>query len=154
MRIWRGWHRGSKPPSPKSHSAAARNSAASRRCSRWPACIFGERCDFAVFEAGIGGRYDPVRLVGALVTCVTSVDYEHVELLGNSLELIVSDKSDACAPAAPSSTARIAGSLRPHLLEYNRNRQVASLFVRDQIGNQERSRLGDRAAVRFPVRQS
>ena len=54
-------------------------------------------CDFAVFEAGIGGRYDPVRLVGAHQTCVTSVDYEHVELLGNSLELIVSDKSDACA---------------------------------------------------------
>ena len=37
------------------------------------------------------------RLVGARVTCVTSVDYEHVELLGHSLELIVSDKSDACA---------------------------------------------------------
>ena len=30
-------------------------------------------CDFAVFEAGIGGRYDPVRLVGAHETCVTSV---------------------------------------------------------------------------------
>ena len=63
------------------------------------ACLYFQesRCDFAVFEAGIGGRYDPVRLVGALCTCVTSVDYEHVELLGHSLELIVSDKSDACA---------------------------------------------------------
>jgi dihydrofolate synthase/folylpolyglutamate synthase len=51
------------------------------------ACLyFQEReCDFAVFEAGIGGRYDPVRLVGTPFTCVTSVDYEHVELLGNSL---------------------------------------------------------------------
>ena len=63
------------------------------------ACLYFQEseCDFAVFEAGIGGRYDPVRLVGALCTCVTSVDYEHVELLGHSLELIVSDKSDACA---------------------------------------------------------
>ena len=50
-----------------------------------------------MFEAGIGGRYDVMRLVGALVTCVTSVDYEHVELLGHSLRLIASDKSDACA---------------------------------------------------------
>ena len=50
-----------------------------------------------MFEAGIGGRYDPVRLVGALQTAVTSVDLEHVELLGHSLELIISDKSDACA---------------------------------------------------------
>jgi dihydrofolate synthase/folylpolyglutamate synthase len=30
-------------------------------------------CDFAVFEAGIGGRYDPVRLVGAHETCVTAL---------------------------------------------------------------------------------
>src|SRR5258708_6487189 len=37
-------------------------------------------CEFFVFEAGIGGRYDPVRLVGARETCLASVDYEHVDL--------------------------------------------------------------------------
>src|ERR1700721_1889405 len=63
------------------------------------ACLYFQEsdCEFMVFEAGIGGRYDPVRLLGSHVTTVTSVDYEHVELLGHSLELIVSDKSDACA---------------------------------------------------------
>ena len=77
-------------------------------------------CDFAVFEAGIGGRYDPVRLVGARETCVTSVDYEHVELLGNSLELIVSDKSDACAAGGTIVYGENCRGLRPHLVEYNR----------------------------------
>ncbi len=100
------------------------------------ACLhFSERqCDFAVFEAGIGGRYDPVRLVGALVTCVTSVDYEHVELLGNSLELIASDKSDACAAGGTIVYGENCRSLRPHLTEYNRTSGIASLFVRDEIG--------------------
>jgi dihydrofolate synthase / folylpolyglutamate synthase len=100
------------------------------------ACLhFSERqCDFAVFEAGIGGRYDPVRLVGALATCVTSVDYEHVELLGNSLELIASDKSDAGAPGGTIVYGENCRSLRPHLAEYNRTRGIASLFVRDEIG--------------------
>ena len=81
------------------------------------ACLyFQERhCDFAVFEAGIGGRYDPVRLVGARVTCVTSVDYEHVELLGNTLELIASDKSDACASGGTIVYGENCRSLRPHL---------------------------------------
>jgi dihydrofolate synthase / folylpolyglutamate synthase len=91
-------------------------------------------CDFAVFEAGIGGRYDPVRLVGALFTCVTSVDYEHVELLGHSLELIVSDKSDACAAGGSIVYGENCRKLRPHLLEYNRDREVAALFVRDHVG--------------------
>ena len=100
------------------------------------ACLhFQEReCDFAVFEAGIGGRYDPVRLVGARFTSVTSVDYEHVELLGNSLELIASDKSDACASGGTVIYGENCRKLRPHLVEYNRHREVASLFVRDNIG--------------------
>jgi dihydrofolate synthase / folylpolyglutamate synthase len=100
------------------------------------ACLyFQERnCDFAVFEAGIGGRYDPVRLVGARVTCVTSVDYEHVELLGNSLELIASDKSDACASKGTIVYGENCRNLRPHLIEYNRYRKITSLFVRDEIG--------------------
>jgi dihydrofolate synthase / folylpolyglutamate synthase len=100
------------------------------------ACLhFQERqCDFAVFEAGIGGRYDPVRLVGALVTCVSSVDYEHIELLGNSLELIVADKSDACASGGTIVYGENCAGLRPHLTEYNRYRGVTTLFVRDQIG--------------------
>jgi dihydrofolate synthase/folylpolyglutamate synthase len=90
-------------------------------------------CEFAVFEAGIGGRYDPVRLVGSPVTCVTSVDYEHVELLGHSLQLIVSDKSDACASGGTIVYGENCRSLRPHIVEYNRNRGIASRFVRDEI---------------------
>ena len=100
------------------------------------ACLyFQERnCEFAVFEAGIGGRYDPVRLVGSMTACVTSVDYEHVDLLGNSLPLIVSDKSDACANGGTIIYGENCRRLRPHILEHNRNRAVASLFVRDEIG--------------------
>jgi len=99
------------------------------------ACVYFEesQCAFAVFEAGIGGRYDPVRLVGALVTSVTSVDYEHVELLGDSLELIASDKSDACASGGTVVYGENCRSLKPHLVEYNRHRGITSLFVRDQI---------------------
>lgn len=100
------------------------------------ACLYfqDEQCDLTVFEAGIGGRYDPVRLVGALFTGVTSVDYEHVELLGHRLELIVSDKSDACASGGTIVYGENCKALRPHILEYNRYRAVNSLFVRDEIG--------------------
>ncbi len=99
------------------------------------ACLFFQEseCEFAVFEAGIGGRYDPVRLVASPVTGVTSVDSEHVELLGNSLALIVSDKSDACACDGTIVYGENCGGLRPHILEYNRNRRVASRFVGEEV---------------------
>jgi len=90
-------------------------------------------CDFMVFEAGIGGRYDPVRLVGARAACVTSVDYEHVELLGHSLALIASDKSDACAAGGTVIYGENCQPLRPHLIEFNRAAERTSLFVGDEI---------------------
>ena len=108
-------------------------------------------CDFAVFEAGIGGRYDVTRLIGALVTCVTSVDYEHVELLGHSRELIASDKSDACAAGGTIVYGENCRGLRPHLIEYNRHRDVTSRFVRDeiQIGGEAATALRQHFDFRF-----
>jgi dihydrofolate synthase/folylpolyglutamate synthase len=117
------------------------------------ACLYFQEseCDFAVFEAGIGGRYDPVRLIGAPCTCVTSVDYEHVELLGHSLQLIVSDKSDACASGGAIVYGDNCRNLRPHIIEYNRHREITTLFVRDQIvvGNEAVSTTGQRFDLRF-----
>lgn len=108
-------------------------------------------CDFAVFEAGIGGRYDPVRLIGASETCVTSVDYEHVELLGNTLELIASDKSDACAAGGSIVYGENCRALREHLVEYNRWRGCTPLFVRDdiRIDNEVTAAPGQRFDFRF-----
>ncbi len=121
------------------------------------ACLyFQERnCGFAVFEAGIGGRYDPVRLVGAQLTCVTSVDYEHVELLGNSLQLIASDKSDACASGGTIVYGENCRNLRPHLIEYNRNRAIASRFVRAEIGisGESLSTAGQRFDFQFEAHE-
>jgi dihydrofolate synthase/folylpolyglutamate synthase len=121
------------------------------------ACLhFQEQaCDFAVFEAGIGGRYDPARLIGAFATCVTSVDYEHVELLGNTLELIASDKSDACAAGGTVVYGENCRRLRPHLIEYNRYRGVTSLFVGDEItlGGESVSTTGQRFDFAFGVGQ-
>jgi dihydrofolate synthase/folylpolyglutamate synthase len=108
-------------------------------------------CAFQVFEAGIGGRYDPVRLLDSRLACVTSVDYEHVELLGRSLELIVSDKSDACASGGTIIYGENCRELRPHILEYNRSRVVQSLFVRDEIeiGGEAASATGEKFDLAF-----
>lgn len=57
-----------------------------------------EKPDAIVWEAGIGGRYDPVRTVQASVSVLTSIELEHTELLGATEELIAYDKTDAVAP--------------------------------------------------------
>lgn len=55
------------------------------------------QCRWLVLEAGIGGRYDPVRLARAPVSALVSLDLEHTELLGKTLVEIAFDKLDATA---------------------------------------------------------
>jgi dihydrofolate synthase / folylpolyglutamate synthase len=69
--------------------------------------------DAIVWEAGIGGRYDPVRAVCALVSTLTSIELEHTDILGSTEELIAYDKVDALAPGgtvvlSPSINAKLA----------------------------------------------
>ena len=95
--IWRGCY-ADRSAIAEIRNSGMNSSARLRRCSRWRACIFRNgnaisRCSRPA-SADVTIRY--VWSVRALPAS-TSVDYEHVELLGDSLELIVSDKSDACA---------------------------------------------------------
>lgn len=58
------------------------------------------RCAHTVWEAGIGGRLDPVRLIEAQRVALTALDLEHTELLGATLEEIARDKIDAAPRGA------------------------------------------------------
>lgn len=53
-----------------------------------------------IWEAGIGGRLDPVRLIQAKHLALTSLDLEHTALLGSTREAIGLDKLGAAPPGA------------------------------------------------------
>jgi dihydrofolate synthase / folylpolyglutamate synthase len=57
-----------------------------------------EKPDAIVWEAGIGGRYDPVRTVKSRLGVLTGLELEHTQILGATEELIAYDKIDAVAP--------------------------------------------------------
>jgi dihydrofolate synthase/folylpolyglutamate synthase len=53
------------------------------------------RCAHTVWEAGIGGRLDPVSLIAAQRLALTALDQEHTQILGDTLEAIARDKIGA-----------------------------------------------------------
>lgn len=57
-------------------------------------------CVFTVWEAGIGGRLDPVRLLMARRVALTALDFEHTALLGDTLEAIALEKAAAAPDGA------------------------------------------------------
>jgi len=61
--------------------------------------------DWAVIEAGLGGDLDATNLVFPQVTVITNIDYDHTEVLGESLAAIASAKAGIIKPAVPLITA-------------------------------------------------
>lgn len=56
--------------------------------------VFQEKApDYAIIEAGMGGRFDSTNVIAPEIAIITSIAMEHVNFLGNSLERIASHKS-------------------------------------------------------------
>ncbi len=58
------------------------------------------KCAYTVWEAGLGGRLDPVRLIEARRLALTSLDLEHTAVLGDTMEAIAREKIDAATGGA------------------------------------------------------
>ena len=55
----------------------------------------------AVVEVGIGGRLDATNIVEPLVTVITSISFDHMALLGNTLGAIAREKAGIVKPGVP-----------------------------------------------------
>lgn len=65
-------------------------------------CYFAEqRVDFAVIEVGIGGRLDATNIVKPVLAVITSVDLDHMQHLGKTLEQIAYEKAGIIKPGVP-----------------------------------------------------
>ncbi len=52
-----------------------------------------ERVDYAVIETGLGGRLDSTNIINPELSVITSIDYDHCEYLGNTIEEITKEKA-------------------------------------------------------------
>jgi len=57
--------------------------------------------DAAVFEVGLGGRLDATNIVTPNVSIITSLSYDHMAVLGNTLTLIAGEKAGIIKPGIP-----------------------------------------------------
>jgi dihydrofolate synthase/folylpolyglutamate synthase len=60
-----------------------------------------ERVDVAVIEVGVGGRLDGTNVIIPKVAAITSVGYDHTEILGESIEAIAAEKAGIAKPKVP-----------------------------------------------------
>ena len=60
-----------------------------------------QKVDAAVIEVGLGGRLDATNVVTPRVSVITSLSYDHMAVLGNTLTLIAGEKAGIIKPGIP-----------------------------------------------------
>lgn len=72
--------------------------------------FYEQQVDVVVMEVGLGGRLDATNVLDrALVSIITSIDWDHWQNLGNSLEAIATEKAGILKPHCPA----VVGQLPP-----------------------------------------
>ena len=71
-----------------------------------------KRVDFGVIEVGLGGRLDATNIITPLVSVITNIGYEHVNILGPTLEDIAFEKAGIIKENVPI----ITGEINPNVL--------------------------------------
>lgn len=60
-----------------------------------------QKVDIAIIEVGLGGRLDATNTVKPLVSVITSLSYDHMNILGDTIEKIAGEKGGIIKPDIP-----------------------------------------------------
>jgi dihydrofolate synthase/folylpolyglutamate synthase len=60
-----------------------------------------EKVDIAVIEVGLGGRLDSTNVITPLLSVITNIGWDHMNMLGDTLQLIAGEKAGIIKPNVP-----------------------------------------------------
>ncbi|MGC4233764.1 MAG: folylpolyglutamate synthase/dihydrofolate synthase family protein [Niabella sp.] len=60
-----------------------------------------EGADIAIIETGLGGRLDSTNIINPVLSVITNIGWDHVQILGDTLEKIAAEKAGIIKPQVP-----------------------------------------------------
>jgi dihydrofolate synthase/folylpolyglutamate synthase len=64
-------------------------------------CFKNAKTDYAVYEVGLGGRLDATNVIRPCCSCITQIELEHTEFLGDTVEKIAAEKGGIIKEKTP-----------------------------------------------------
>lgn len=52
-----------------------------------------QKTDINIIEVGLGGRLDSTNIITPILSVITNIDFDHMQILGNTIEAIASEKA-------------------------------------------------------------
>jgi dihydrofolate synthase / folylpolyglutamate synthase len=91
-----------------------------------------ENVDIAVIEVGLGGRLDSTNVINPVVSVITSIGWDHKELLGNTLPEIAREKAGIIKDQTPVVISERQESVEKVFITKAREHQAPLVFASDR----------------------
>ena len=101
-----------------------------------------EKVDIAIIETGLGGRLDSTNIINPLLSIITNIGYDHVNLLGDSLEEIAFEKAGIIKENTPVLIGKKQEEI-DHVFKKQANKKNASLTYAKKFDNQFSEEIPD-----------
>ena len=116
------------------------------------ACLYfaGKGCEYSVMEVGMGGRLDSTNVLPSSVSVIAAIGMDHMQSLGNTLELIASEKAGIMKPGRPAVVMQAEESVM-RVFRKSAESAGADLYVADEPALISQSEGGSLFACKLPV---
>lgn len=94
-------------------------------------CFKNAGVDYAVIEVGLGGRLDATNVISPVCCCITPIEKEHTEYLGDTEELIAKEKGGIIKENVPVLISAQKDSVRKVFEEIAETRNSPVTFIGD-----------------------
>jgi len=107
-----------------------------------------EKIDIAIIEVGLGGRLDSTNIITPLISVITNIGKDHVQLLGNTLEAIANEKAGIIKKDIPVVIGEYIAETKPIFLAkanemeseiYFASETISDVYPSDLKGNYQNS---------------
>jgi len=95
-----------------------------------------EKVDVAVIETGLGGRLDSTNVIEPVLSIITNISYDHVQILGNTLEKIASEKAGIIKKNTPVVIGKTQAETKP-VFQEKADQMEAGIVYADQLWTTE-----------------
>jgi len=91
-----------------------------------------EKVDIAIIETGLGGRLDSTNVIEPELSIITNIGFDHMALLGNTLEAIASEKAGIIKKDTPVVIGAI-NTTTKKVFEEKANQENAPIYFADDF---------------------
>lgn len=96
-----------------------------------------QQVDVAVIETGLGGRLDSTNIITPVLSVITNIGWDHMNLLGNTLEQIAFEKAGIIKKNIPAVIGELLPETEPVFLKKAKENNAPVYYAKDHFITEE-----------------